>query len=68
MSFDAQAYHDLLEQARQRADQAERDQRPEGYREAYQQLLAALTLLEQRDDWREAVLRATEEYQGDEGV
>lgn len=69
MSFDTQHFENLLQQAREQADQAV------AQGDAQLQHAAFLTLLEAvrqlgttTGDWRRMVARATEDFQHDEGI
>ncbi|TWI55521.1 hypothetical protein IQ22_01445 [Pseudomonas duriflava] len=61
---------ELLQQAREHADSAVSQNDPLRYREAFQALaLAVEKLLDASDDHqRDQVVRAVEEFQGDEGI
>ncbi|ASL27338.1 hypothetical protein [Azotobacter chroococcum] len=69
MSLDKHALDRLLEQAQQHADQAVARNDPSLYREAFIAMCQAVALLgEENDNWREQVVRATEEYTRTEGI
>ncbi|WP_349571034.1 hypothetical protein [Azotobacter salinestris] len=69
MSLDKHALDTLLEQARQHADQAAAHNDPALYREAFMAMCQAVAMLgAEADDWREQVIRATEEYTRTEGI
>jgi len=69
MSFDRRQFDQLLEQARQYAEQAAANDEPALYREAFLAMHQALMLVgEEASSWREEVVRATEEYTRTEGI
>lgn len=69
MALDHDAFEALLAQAQAHADQAARDNEPQHYRDAFDASLAALRMLaEESGAWRQMVARATEEYEGSEGI
>ncbi|GAB3377638.1 hypothetical protein [Azotobacter armeniacus] len=69
MSLDKNALDSLLEQARRHADQAAAHNDPTLYREAFMAMCQAVALLgKEADNWREQVVRATEEYTRTEGI
>ncbi|WP_462379889.1 hypothetical protein [Pseudomonas sp. Marseille-QA0892] len=68
MALDNSKLESLLDKVHQHAgdavDGVERD-----YRDAFLAAHEALSMLmDERKNWREMVARATEEYQGDEGI
>ena len=68
MAIDETRLELLLAQVHSRAEGAS-DANDEGYREAFIAANEALEMLiEERDNWRQMVARATEEFQGDEGI
>ncbi|MBU3059416.1 MULTISPECIES: hypothetical protein [Pseudomonas] len=69
MSFDQNAFQTLLRQAREHADNAAAQNDPLLYRDAFLATLQALEMVAgEAGGWREMVVRATEEYMGDEGI
>lgn len=69
MSFDPNEVDALLQRARQHADEAVSRDDPTLYREAFQAMSQAVALLARgNNDWREQVLRATEEFTRTEGI
>lgn len=69
MSFDPNELDALLQRARQHADEAVNRDDPTLYREAFQAMCQAVALLaRESNDWREQVLRATEEFTRTEGI
>lgn len=67
--MDTQAFEALLSQAQALADRAVSENDPRHYREAFATSLQAMRLLAaQATHWRQMVVRATEEYQRDEGI
>ncbi|CDZ95817.1 MULTISPECIES: hypothetical protein [Pseudomonadaceae] len=69
MALDQQEFEALLTQAQTHADLAVSENQPLHYRAAFEASLKAMRLLaEESGSWRQMVARATEEFQGDEGV
>lgn len=69
MSFDAEHFERLLRQAREQADQALASGDAQAQHAAFVSLLEAVRQLGAGSgDWRRMVARATEEFQGDEGI
>jgi hypothetical protein len=64
MTIDESRLESLLTQVRAVAEGSEQD-----YQQAFGAANEAIEmLLKEREDWRQMVARATEEYQGDEGI
>jgi hypothetical protein len=69
VSLDHDQFESLLQQALEQAEQAAARNEPERYREAFLATFQAMRLLARESGaWREMVARATEEYEGDEGI
>lgn len=69
MALDHDQFHALLTEAQTHADRAASEDNPQHYKQAFEASLKAMRLLaEDSGAWRQAVVRATEEFQGDEGV
>jgi len=69
MALDHDQFEGLLLQAQTYADRAVSENDPQHYREAFLASIGALRLLaEESGAWRQMVARATEEFEGDEGV
>ncbi|MBA1275372.1 hypothetical protein [Stutzerimonas azotifigens] len=69
MALDHDAFDALLDQARAHADRAVSENDPQHYRAAFESSLEAMRLLAgESGEWRRMVARATEEYEGDEGI
>lgn len=69
MALDHDQFEALLAQAQTHAERAVADDDPRHYREAFLSSLQALRLLAKESGaWRDMVARATEEYEGDEGI
>lgn len=68
MSFDPRRFEHLLQQAREQADQAIAQGDAQLQHAAFLNLLEAVRQLGAVGDWRRMVARATEDYQGDEGI
>ncbi|MBB3102371.1 hypothetical protein [Azomonas macrocytogenes] len=69
MKLDLEAFESLLKHAQTQADRAALENQPQLYRDAFETTLQAMRLLaEESGTWRHMVVRATEEYQGDEGI
>ncbi|CAM5266759.1 MULTISPECIES: hypothetical protein [Pseudomonadaceae] len=69
MALNQEEFDGLLSQALAHAELAARENEPLHYREAFVATLKAMRLLgEESGAWRQMVARATEEFEGDEGV
>lgn len=69
MSFDSEHFERLLRQAQEQAEQALTSGDARLQHAAFLSLLEAVRQLGARSgDWRRMVARATEDYQGDEGI
>lgn len=69
MALDHDQFENLLAQAQEYADKAVSDNDPQHYRQAFEASISALRLLaEESGAWRQMVARATEEFEGDEGI
>lgn len=69
MALDHDRFEGLLLQAQECADRAVSENDPQHYQQAFQASIAALRMLaEESGAWRQMVARATEEFEGDEGV
>lgn len=69
MSFDSEQFERLLLQAREQADQAVASSDAQLQHAAFMSLLEAVRQLGATSgDWRRMVARATEDFQGDEGI
>lgn len=69
MSFDSEHFEQLLRQAREQADQALAKGDARLQHAAFLSLLDAVRQLGAASgDWRRMVARATEDFQGDEGI
>ena len=69
MALDKHQFEGLLAQAQEHADRAVSENDPQYYQQAFQASIGALRLLaEESGAWRQMVARATEEFEGDEGV
>jgi hypothetical protein len=69
MALDRDEFEALLDQARAHAELAVSQADPLHYRDAFEASLKAMRLLaEESGAWRQMVARATEEFEGDEGV
>jgi len=69
MSFDPEHFERLLRQAQEQAEQALASGDARLQHAAFLSLLEAVRQLGARSgDWRRMVARATEDYQGDEGI
>jgi len=69
MSLNQSEFDNLLRQAQAFADNAAAQNDPLLYRDAFQAMVQAMQLLAKESGaWREMVVRATEEYMGDEGI
>lgn len=69
MSFDSEHFERLLSQAQEQAEQALASGDARLQHAAFLSLLEAVRQLGAHSgDWRRMVARATEDYQGDEGI
>lgn len=69
MALDHDQFQALLTEAQAHADRAASENNPQHYQQAFEASIKAMRLLgEDSGAWRQAVVRATEEFQGDEGV
>ena len=69
MALDLKQFDALLDEARAHADLAASQNEPLHYRDAFEASLKAMRLLaEESGAWRQMVARATEEFEGDEGI
>lgn len=69
MALDHAAFEALLDDALAQAERAARDNQPQHYQQAFVLTLQAVRMLaEESGAWRQMVARATEEYEGSEGI
>lgn len=69
MALDHDQFHQLLTEAQAHADRAASENNPQHYQQAFESSLKAMRLLaEESGAWRQMVARATEEFEGDEGI
>lgn len=69
MALDQKEFEALLAQIKLHADRAVSENAPQHYQAAFEASLAAMRLLaEESGNWRQMVARATEEFEGDEGI
>ena len=69
MALDQEAFETLLAEVRAHANRAASENDPQHYRAAFEASLRAMQLLaEESGAWRQMVARATEEFEGDEGI
>ncbi len=69
MALDIERFEALLDQAKTSAERAATEDQPLHYRDAFEHSLQALRMLaEESGAWRQMVARATEEFEGDEGI
>lgn len=69
MALDRDQFQTLLTEAQAHADRAASENNPQLYQQAFEASLKAMRMLaEESGDWRQAVARATEEFEGSEGV
>ncbi|WP_312290769.1 hypothetical protein [Stutzerimonas nitrititolerans] len=69
MALDQNEFEALLAQIKQHADRAANENAPQHYQAAFEASLEAMRLLaKESGNWRQMVARATEEFEGDEGV
>jgi regulator of protease activity HflC (stomatin/prohibitin superfamily) len=69
MALDHDQFEALLSEAQAYADRAASENDAQHYRQAFEASLKAMRLLaEESGAWRKMVARATEEFEGDEGI
>lgn len=69
MALDQNEFEALLAQVKMHADRAASENEPQHYQAAFEASLAAMRMLaEESGNWRQMVARATEEFEGDEGI
>lgn len=69
MALDHELFNQLLIEAQAHADRAASENNPQHYQQAFESSLKAMRLLaEESGAWRQMVARATEEFEGDEGI
>jgi len=69
MALDHELFNQLLTEAQAHADRAASENNPQHYQQAFESSLKAMRLLaEESGAWRQMVARATEEFEGDEGI
>lgn len=69
MALDRAAFDQLLTHAQAHAQRAASENDPALYKDAFEASLQAMRLLaEESGAWRQMVARATEEFEGDEGI
>ena len=69
MALNHDQFDTLLNEALSHAERAVNENDPQYYQQAFVASIKAMRLLaEESGAWREMVARATEEYQGDEGI
>jgi hypothetical protein len=69
MALDHDQFEGLLAQAQAHADKAVSENDPQHYQLAFEASISAMRLLaEESGAWRQMVARATEEFEGDEGI
>lgn len=69
MALDRAEFNQLLTDAQTHAQRAASEDNPALYKEAFEASLQAMRLLaEESGAWRQMVARATEEFEGDEGI
>ena len=69
MALDQKEFEALLAQIKLHADRAVSENAPQHYQAAFEASLEAMRLLaEESGNWRQMVARATEEFEGDEGI
>ncbi len=69
MALDHEQFQTLLTEAQAHADRAASENNPQHYQQAFEASLKAMRLLaEESGAWRQMVARATEEFEGDEGI
>lgn len=69
MALDQDQFQTLLTEAQAHADRAASENNPQHYQQAFEASLKAMRLLaEESGAWRQMVVRATEEFEGNEGI
>lgn len=69
MALDQNEFEALLAQVKLHADRAASENAPQHYQAAFEASLEAMRLLaKESGNWRQMVARATEEFEGDEGI
>lgn len=69
MALDHDQFDTLLSEALAHAERAASENNPQHYHQAFVASLQAMRLLaEESGAWRQMVARATEEFEGDEGI
>lgn len=69
MGLDQNEFEALLAEIKAHADRAAGDNEPQHYQAAFEASLKAMRMLaEESGNWRQMVARATEEFEGDEGI
>lgn len=69
MALDHDQFDALLTEALSHAERAASENDPQHYQQAFTASLKAMRLLaEESGAWRQMVARATEEFEGDEGI
>ncbi|MCP9338502.1 hypothetical protein [Stutzerimonas xanthomarina] len=69
MALDHDQFNQLLTEAQAHADRAASENNAQHYQQAFESSLKAMRLLaEESGAWRQMVARATEEFEGDEGI
>lgn len=69
MALDQTEFDALLAQVKMHADRAASENEPRHYQAAFEASLEAMRMLAgESGNWRKMVARATEEFEGDEGV
>ena len=69
MALDHDQFQALLAEAQAHADRAASENNPQHYQQAFESSLKAIRMLgEESGAWRQMVARATEEFEGDEGI
>ncbi|MBA1280094.1 MULTISPECIES: hypothetical protein [Pseudomonadaceae] len=69
MALDHDQFDALLTEALAHAERAASENNPQHYQQAFIASLQAMRLLaEESGAWRQMVARATEEFEGDEGI
>jgi len=69
MALDQNEFEVLLAQIKMHAERAASENEPQHYQAAFQVSLEVMRMLaEDSGAWRQMVARATEEFEGDEGI
>jgi len=69
MALDQNEFETLLAEIKAHADRAAGNNEPQYYQAAFEASLKAMRMLaEESGNWRQMVARATEEFEGDEGI